>query len=231
MKSNRKTAIVLICVVAFIAVQGAAAKSFYPADGQTEFSLEEVYYLNSAMLNSDMLQFLQAYINPDDPLSFYREAAEWTDEEIETNAFYYLSFVYAEIAGKIPFYYFSNIEEYIKVTAQDVGQGPFGFSENITSFDDLRAIYPSGIVYCNPYDMLRTTARQLVYYILLHSEDGRSPSADVASEILDQIFAYLEQQYEEAMESEAAALEVYSESEAEGEAAPETDGADSTPAI
>lgn len=231
MKSNRKTAIVLICVVAFIAVQGAAAKSFYPAEGQTEFSLEEVYYLNSAMLNSDMLQFLQAYINPDDPLSFYREAAEWTDEEIETNAFYYLSFVYAEIAGKIPFYYFSNIEEYIKVTAQDVGQGPFGFSENITSFDALRAIYPSGIVYCNPYDMLRTTARQLVYYILLHSEDGRSPSSDVASEILDQIFAYLEQQYEEAMASEAAALEVYSDSAAEGETASEADGADSAPAI
>jgi hypothetical protein len=207
MKSIKKTAVIMVCLIAIFAGQNLAAASYLPADGQDSFSLEEVYYLNSAMLNSDMLQFMQVYMYPDDPLTFYQQAAKWTDEEIETNAYYYFSFVYSQIAGKIPFYYFSNLEEYIAVTEQDVGEGPFQVYENITTFDDLKKIYPSGIVYCNPYDMLRTTARQMVYYIALQSEDGQAPSAAKAQEILDYLFQQIQQQYTAAMEAEAAAAE------------------------
>jgi hypothetical protein len=205
MKSNKKIAVVLVCLIAVFAGQTLAAEAYLPADGQTSFSLDEVFYLNSAMLNCDMLQFMQAYMYPNDPLTFYQEAANWTDEDLETNAYYYFSFVYPQIAGQIPFYYFSDLEEYIAVTQQDVGEGPFEVYENITTFEDLRTIYPSGIVRCNPYDMLRTTARQMVYYIALVSEDGKSPSAEKADAILQYLFEQIQQEYENAMAAEQSA--------------------------
>ncbi|MBO4388097.1 MAG: hypothetical protein J5785_01495 [Spirochaetales bacterium] len=219
MKSKKTIALIAVCIVLVFAVQNLGAKTFLPAPGQNLFSVEEVYYMNSALVSCDMLQFLQVYFNEEDPLAFFLEAENWTDEEIEEYAYYYFNFTFPEIAGRIPFYYFSNIEQYIAATGQSIGEGPFSLNENITTFSDLADIYPSGIIYCNPYDMLRTAARQLKYYVALKSPDGRSPSYDTAKMYLDYIFAAYEAEFDQAMAEEAAYQQEVAETTAETNAA------------
>lgn len=209
MKSRKISSIAIFCIVLCIfAVSTLSAKSYLPEVGQEEFYIDEVYYLNSAFVNADMLQFMQVYMAPEDPVTFYQTAANWTDEEIETNGYYYLSFIFPEIAGQIPFFYYADLEAFCFETNQDPGQGPFAVYENITTFEDLRAIFPSGIVRCNAYDMVRTTARQLAFYCQVVSEDGLAPSAEFTAELINYIFEQIEAEFNAAMEAEAQLAEV-----------------------
>lgn len=217
MKFHKKLAIALLCAAVLAAGSNLSARSFLPEEGQKLFDLEQIFHLHSALLSADMLQLLQVFVNPDEPLAFYKEASHWTDEEAEIYGRTYIGLMFPQLAGKIPFYYFSSLEEFCEATGQDLGDGPFEQDEILTSMDELREIYPSGIVRANPYDMLRTAARQLAYWIELRSEDGKAPAAEKAQALVDFVVAQISKDYEARMAEEAAAEKARTETEAKSE--------------
>ena len=203
MKLNKKSFILLL-VVLLITVFGAQSifASVYQIDSdQTTFTKEEAYYINGPLFSADVLQFMQAFQSPDSPLMFFSNAAQYTDQEIEQNFYYYLAFLIPQAAGQIQFNVLADLDEFAKATGTELSDDGLSFQASFTSTADLAAIYPGGLVLTEAYDGFRTTARNLLNYT---AENGKAPPFDNCTAIIEQIYQQMTAEYEEAMQAETA---------------------------
>jgi len=169
------------------------------------YTLEEAFWFNPTIYCIDVLQFTQVYMMPEDPVSFYMSAADYTDEQIEDYYIIFQSFMEPSRVGLINFGYSCDVEAYAELVGFEFDSNEsYGFD---ILFEDLSAVpqlFPRGIGRANAYDTYRRTALQLAFYA---AEHGKTPGADVISDYLTQLFEYYEKQYDEAMEAEAALME------------------------
>ena len=77
-------------------------------------------------------------------------------------------------------------------------KGPF----TIAPTEFMAELFPRGIGRANAYDTFRRTALQLALYVRVH---GTTPGAAYCSDLIEQIIAFYQQQYEEAMQAEEEA--------------------------
>ena len=212
----KKRTIVLIAalVLCLVAVQGVFAddvvyptyfRQFEVRSEEEGYTLEEAFWFNPTIYCIDVLQFTQVYMMPDDPVSFYMSAAEYTDEQIEDNYIIFQSFIEPAYVGMVDFKNSCDVEAYAESLGYEFDPSvSYGFD---ILFEDLSAVtelFPRGIGRTSAYNTYRRTALQLAFYAAKH---GKTPGADVISNYLTQIFEYYERQYEEAMEAEAALME------------------------
>ena len=210
--SKRIMILAIALVLCIFAVQGVFAEdnqypSYYrPFTAKTiedGYSLRDALWFNPTIYCLDVLQFNQAYLMPEDPVTFFMEAAQETDESIEESYYIYGSFIEPEYVGRVSFYYSCDVEEYAKAIEYEFDSSYTYYLSNVfTELETVPEIFPMGIGRANAYDTYRRTALQLAFYCAKY---GKTPVFDDINEYLDQMFALFEQQFEEAMEAEAAA--------------------------
>lgn len=167
------------------------------------YSLWDALWFNPTIYCLDVLQFNQVYLMPDDPVTFFLEAAAQTDEQIEEDYFIYGSFVEPEFVGRVSFALSCDVEEYAKVIGHVFDPSFSYYLSNVfTDLETVPEIFPRGIGRANAYDTYRRTALQLAIYA---KKNGKTPASDLISEYLDDAFAKFEKQFEDAMAAEAAA--------------------------
>lgn len=168
-----------------------------------EYSLADALWFNPTIYAIDTLEFLQAYLNPENPVEFFLSASQYTDEQIEENFVIFQSFIEPEYVGSVNFMYSCDVEAFAK--SLDYSFDPdveYSFSILFEELADIAAIFPRGIGRANAYDTFRRSALQLAWYA---GKYGKTPGFDTCSEFIDYIIAYYEQQFEEAMAAEAQA--------------------------
>ncbi|MBP5163163.1 MAG: hypothetical protein ILP16_09355 [Spirochaetales bacterium] len=210
--SKRIMVLVMALILCVVLAQGVFAednqypsyyKPFRAENIDDGYTLWDALWFNPTIYCLDVLQFNQVYLMPDDPVTFFLEAAEQTDERIEEDYFIYGSFVEPEYVGRVSFALSCDVEEYAKVIGHVFDPSFSYYLSNVfTDLETVADIFPRGIGRANAYDTYRRTALQLAYYA---SKNGKTPAFDQINEYLDDAFAQFEKQFEEAMEAEAAA--------------------------
>ena len=201
----KKSIAILIATVLCIAVlQNAFASDTSPKD---EFI--EALRLYPTIHSLDVLQFLQAYLNPDNPKEFFLEATGYSDEEIDDIYVIFLSFFDPKHAG-VEYWLFCDVEANYEsrgksVTDENDPNGAYAlndmFEEDLPALAD---IFPRGIGRTNAYDTFRRCAIHLAVYA---DRYGGTPAFQTCYDYIDYILSYYEQQFNEGMEAEAAAEE------------------------
>ena len=117
---NKKSIVMIIAVVLCIIVAQSAfaydtnsSNVYLPLEVKEEYTLEEALWFNPTIYAVDVLQFIQAYLDPENPVEFYLTAAEYTDEDIENNFIIYQAFIEPEYAGYVNFEYSCDVEAYV----------------------------------------------------------------------------------------------------------------------
>lgn len=203
---TKKSIILIIAVVmCLFVVQGVVAadtEEFKTLDYTREdFSLEEAFWFNPTVYCVDVVQFLQAYLNPENPVDFFVKAADYSDEEIEGYFTIYQSFMEPEYAGLVSFANSCDVEAY----AASIGyvfnpDTTYSFSYYFNDLQDVASIFPRGIGRTNAYDTFRRTAAHLAWFA---SVNGTTPGFEGSYAYIEAVLAYYEQQFEAAMEAEA----------------------------
>lgn len=207
---NKKSIVMIIAVVLCIIVAQSAfaydtsrSNVYLPLEVKEEYTLEEALWFNPTIYAVDVLQFIQAYLDPENPVEFYLTAAEYTDEDIENNFIIYQAFIEPEYAGYVNFEYSCDVEAY----AESVNyffdpELSYVFSIIFEDVADIVEMFPRGIGRTNAYDTFRRCALQLAVYA---AKNGTTPGFQLCYDIIQDTLAYYEQQFEEAMAAEAEA--------------------------
>ena len=207
---NKKSIVMIIAVVLCIIVAQSAfaydtsrSNVYLPLEVKEEYTLEEALWFNPTIYAVDVLQFIQAYLDPENPVEFYMTAAEYTDEDIENNFIIYQAFIEPEYAGYVNFEYSCDVEAY----AESVNyffdpELSYVFSIIFEDVADIVEMFPRGIGRTNAYDTFRRCALQLAVYA---AKNGTTPGFQLCYDIIQDTLAYYEQQFEEAMAAEAEA--------------------------
>ena len=207
---NKKSIVTIIAVVLCIIVAQSAfaydtsrSNVYLPLEVKEEYTLEEALWFNPTIYAVDVLQFIQAYLDPENPVEFYMTAAEYTDEDIENNFIIYQAFIEPEYAGYVNFEYSCDVEAY----AESVNyffdpELSYVFSIIFEDVADIVEMFPRGIGRTNAYDTFRRCALQLAVYA---AKNGTTPGFQLCYDIIQDTLAYYEQQFEEAMAAEAEA--------------------------
>ena len=207
---KKKSIVMIIAVVlcVFIAQSAFAldpslSNVYLPLEVKDGYSLTEALWFNPTIYSVDVLQFIQAYLDPENPVEFFLSAAEFTDEQIEDNFVIYQAFIEPDYAGYVNFEYSCDVEVFAEsvnyVFDPDV---PYVFSIIFEDVADVVDIFPRGIGRTNAYDTFRRVAFSLAVYAF---KNGTTPGFQLCYDIIQETLAYYEQQFEEAMAAEAAA--------------------------
>ena len=212
----KKSVVMIIAVVLCLFVlQGAFASDAVTKDAYIKldkdtFTLDEILWFRPTTYSLDVLQFVQAYLNPDNPKEFFLEAAAYTDEEIDEVYVIYQSFFEPEFAGFIQFWIMCDYEAYYESIDRSIAEdndpnGEYGLDLMFDTIEDIAAIFPRGIGRTNAYDTFRRCAIHLAVYA---DRKGKTPGFDICYQYIQEVLSYYEQLFNQAMESEAAAGEV-----------------------
>ncbi len=167
------------------------------------YSLEEAFWFNPTVYAVDVLQFIQAYMLPDDPVTFYKAAAEYTDEQIEESFVIYQSFFEPDYVGYVNFNFSCDVEAFAKEVGFEFDpDASYVFSILFEDVAEIVDIFPRGVGRASSYDTFRRAAIHLAYYA---AENGTTPGFQTCYDYIEQIMAYYQQQFDAAMEAEAAA--------------------------
>lgn len=208
----KKSIIMIIAVVLCLFVlQGAFASdtsnkdAYLPLD-KDSFTLDEILWFRPTTYSLDVLQFIQAYLNPENPKEFFLEAAAYTDEEINEVYVIYQSFFEPEYAGYIEYWIMCDYEAYYDSIGRSIAEdndpnGEYGLDLLFEEVQDIAAIFPRGIGRTNAYDTFRRCALHLAVYA---DRNGKTPAFDICNEYIQSVFAYYEQMFNDAMAEEEA---------------------------
>ncbi len=212
--SKRSIIVVLALILCLAFAQSAFAEGKeYPNEyrifdvkaGDDEFyTLAEAYWFNPTVYSVEVLEFLQAYLSPEDPVTFFMDEAMLSDEEIDQQAIIFQSFLEPEYVGAIPFGYVCDIEALAEMLGYDLFDpaGQYDLSYHFESPSFFVELFPRGIGRANAYDTFRRCALQLAIYTSIH---GQTPSFQLCYDYIQDAFAYYEEQFNAAMEAEAEA--------------------------
>lgn len=198
--------LLLVFAQSIFAAQPEEFRTFDPQ--KEEYSLEEAFWFNPTIYATDALQFIQAYLNPDNPVDFYLAASKFTDEEIEEHFVIFQSFFEPEYVGYVDFNYSCDVEAF----AEAVGyvfdpELTYSFSILFEDLEDIQAVFPRGIGRTDSYNTFRRSAISLAWYAM---KNGKTPGFDACNEYIEYILALYEAQFEEAMAAEAQMMTEYS---------------------
>ena len=209
--SKKVMVLAITLVLCLVVMQGVFAEDnqypgyyrpFTAKSNDEGYSLRDALWFNPTIYCLDVLQFNQAYLMPEDPVTFFLSAAQETDEDIEESYYIYGSFVEPEYVGRVSFYFSCDVEEYAKAIDYEFDPSyTYYLSNCFTDLETVSEIFPRGIGRANSYDTYRRTAMQLAIYTAKY---GKTPAFDIINDYLEQMFALFEQQFEDAMEAEAA---------------------------
>ncbi|MBP5757117.1 MAG: hypothetical protein J6W39_05990 [Spirochaetales bacterium] len=208
-KSLFLTVAILVCLVL---TQGVFALD-YPNDykkfevkGEKEnfYSLEEAFWFNPTVYSLDVLEFAQAYLNPDDPVGFFLEAAEYTDEQIDDAAIIFQSFIEPDSVGAFPYLYRCDLEALAESIGADLfdADARYEFSFYFEDPSCMAELFPRGVGRTDAYNTFRRCALSLAIYAQKH---GNAPGFEACYDYIQKALAYYEEQFNAAMEAEAQA--------------------------
>ena len=209
----KKSVVMIIAVVLCLFVlQGAFASDAITKDAyikldKDSFTLDEILWFRPTTYSLDVLQFIQAYLNPDNPKEFFLEAACYTDEEINEVYVIYQSFFEPEYAGFIEYWIMCDFEAYYDSIGRSIAEdndpnGEYGLDSLFATAEDVAAIFPRGIGRTNAYDTFRRCALHLAVYA---DRNGKTPAFDICYNYIQEVFAYYEQLFNDSMAAEEAA--------------------------
>ena len=214
----KKSVVMLIAaVLCIVVVQSAFAfdttdrSAYIPFEIKEGYTLDEALWIRPTTYSLDVLQFLQAYLNPDNPKEFFLEAANYTDEEIDDIYVVYQSFLEPEYAGYVKFWILCDYEAYYEAIGESITDtnDPNGsyaldalFDEDIPALAD---IFPRGIGRTDAYNTFRRCALHLAVYAARH---GKTPAFQICYDYIQYMLSYYEQLFNDAMAAEAAATTV-----------------------
>ena len=147
---------------------------------QQYYSLEEAFWFNPTVYSVDVLQFLQAYLMPDDPVNFYLAAVEFTDEQIDQFALIFENFVEPENVGA-PFIYRCDLEALEALAGVEIFDraGRYNYIYYFSTPELIQSLFPRGVGRANAYDTFRRCAIHLAAYSMKHGiPDGASAAMD-----------------------------------------------------
>ena len=209
-----KKSVVLIIAVAIslVFMQSVFASDavnkdvFIPLDKE-EFTLEEVLWFRPTTYSLDVLQFLQAYLNPDNPKEFFLEAASYTDEQIDEVYVIFQSFFEPEYAGYVQYWVMCDIEAYYDSIGRSIAEdndpnGVYGLDVYFEEVQDIAKIFPRGIGRTNAYDTFRRCAIHLAVYA---DRNCKTPGFQVCYDYIQYILSYYDQLFNDAMAAEDVA--------------------------
>lgn len=207
---NKKSIVMIIAVVLCIIIAQSAfaydttrSNVYLPLEVKEEYTLDEALWFNPTIYAIDVLQFIQAYLDPENPVDFYLAAAEYTDEQIEENFIIYQAFIEPEYAGYVNFEYSCDVEAYAESVDYHFDPNvPYVFSILFEEVADVAPMFPRGIGRANAYNTFRRCALQLAIYA---AKNGKTPGFQICYDIIQETLANYEKQFEEAMAAEAAA--------------------------
>ena len=211
---SKRSAIAIIAVILCLAFASSAfaGDKVYPGEyriftvkdeAEDFYSLEEAYWYSPVIYSVEVLEFVQAYLEPDDPVSFFLSAAECTDEEIDQYAVIFQSFLEPEYIGALPFEFRCDIEALVEYLGYDLfdRNGRYELSYYFEDPAFLAQLFPRGIGRANAYDTFRRCAVHLAFYAAKH---GTTPSFQICYDYIQYMLSYYEQLFNDAMASEAA---------------------------
>ena len=208
-----KKSVVMIIAIAISLVflqsvfaSDAVAKDVYIPLDKEEFTLEEVLWFRPTTYSLDVLQFLQAYLNPDNPKEFFLEAASYTDEQIDEIYVIFQSFFEPEYAGYVQYWIMCDYEAYYESIGRSIAEdndpnGIYGLDVYFEGVQDIAKIFPRGIGRTNAYDTFRRCAIHLAVYA---DRNGRTPGFQVCYDYIQEVFSYYDQLFNDAMAAEEA---------------------------
>ncbi|MBR2281685.1 MAG: hypothetical protein IJ863_03575 [Spirochaetales bacterium] len=203
----------LVLAQSAFAADGDYPSEFRPLEVKDGYTLEEAFWFNPTLYAADVLQFTQAYMLPEDPVTFYMIAAGYTDDQIEETFVIYQSFFEPDYVGYVNFNYSCDVEAFAESVGYEFDpEGSYTFSILFEEVEDLVDIFPRGIGRANSYDTFRRAALQLAFYA---KKNGTTPGYQVCYDYIQQILAYYQEQFDAAMEAEAAATAATEETTAE----------------
>ena len=199
-------AISLVFMQSVFASDAVNKDVFIPLDKE-EFTLEEVLWFRPTTYSLDVLQFLQAYLNPDNPKEFFLEAASYTDEQIDEIYVIFQSFFEPEYAGYVQYWIMCDYEAYYESIGRSIAEdndpnGIYGLDVYFEGVQDIAKIFPRGIGRTNAYDTFRRCAIHLAVYA---DRNGGTPGFQVCYDYIQYILSYYDQLFNDAMAAEDAA--------------------------
>ena len=209
-----KKSVVLIIAVAISLVflqsvfaSDADNSNVYLKLDKEEFTLEEVLWFRPTTYSLDVLTFLQAYLDPDNPKEFFLEAASFTDEQIDENYVIFQSFFEPEYAGYVQFWIMCDYEAYYDSIGRSIAEdndpnGIYGLDVYFEEVQDIAKIFPRGIGRTNAYDTFRRCALHLAVYA---DRNGQTPGFQTCYDYIQYILSYYDQLFNDAMAAEDAA--------------------------
>ena len=208
----KKSVVMIIAVaVCLFFMQNAFASDagtrdvYIPLDKE-DFTLEEILWFRPTSYSLDVLQFLQAFLNPDNPKEFFLEAASFTNEQIDEYYVIYQSFFEPEYAGYLQYWIMCDFEAYYETIGRDITEendpnGVYGLDAMFEGVNDIAAVFPRGIGRTNAYDTFRRCALHLAVYA---DRNGKTPAFQVCYKYIQDIFSYYDQLFNDAMAAEEA---------------------------
>lgn len=204
--------LVVAILVCLVLVQGVFALD-YPDDfrmfevkGEQEnyYSLEEAFWFNPTVYSLDVLEFAQAYFAPEDPVGFFLDAAEYTDDQIDDVAIVFQSFIEPEAVGAFPYLYRCDLEALAENLGADLfdPDARYEFSFYFEDPSTMLELFPRGVGRTDAYNTFRRCALSLAIYARKH---GNAPGFQVCYDYIQSALAYYEEQFNAAMEAEAQA--------------------------
>lgn len=161
-------------------------RQFELRDAYEGYTLEEAFWFYPTVFATDVLQFVQVYLMPDDPVTYFLSAGQYTDDQIEEDFVIFQSFMDPEYLGMYSFEEFADIEIYADEYDPSITYDISVLFEDLSYIADL---FPRGIGRANAYDTFRRAAYQLALY---SSRNGKTPGFDALNDYLTQLFAYYE---------------------------------------
>ena len=225
--SKKSVLVAVALVICLVFTQGVFASEVeYPNEYRQfevkeSYPLAELFWFNPTAFCIDVLQFIQVYLAPQEAQEFYLTAANFSDEQIEEIFPIFQSFFQPEFIGVLDFSYSCDYElmneetDYLNVSFDE--EYAFGLVFEPTEF--MSELFPRGIGRANAYDTFRRTALQLALYVRAH---GTTPGAAYCSELIEQIIAFYQQQYQDAMQAEEEATGINPEAALEAAESAET---------
>lgn len=214
--------VVFLALCLFLSQAVFASGNEYPTekrafDPEVEtYTLEEAFWLQPTVFATEVLEFTQVYMYPEDAVEFFLEAAQYTDEEIEDLFIIFQVFFQQEIAGYVKFRDSCDVQAYLRELGEEDYFDP-GMSYILDYYfespENIAAIYPAGIGRADAYETYRRAALRLAAYCV--KNNGNTPCFDMLSEYLEQVYAYYQAEFDAAMEEEALYSESYAVYETE----------------
>ena len=212
---TKRFAIILLSIILCLAfAQSAFAEGkeypdeyrLFEVKGEDEgyYTLEEAYWFNPTIYSVEALEFIQAYLEPDNPVEFFLDAATYSDEDIDQAVVIFQSFVEPEYVGAFPYEYRCDIEALSDMLGYELFD-PTGKYELTYYYEDpsfFIELFPRGIGRANAYDTFRRCALQLAIYTSIH---GSTPTFQILDSFIQDTIAQLEAEFAAAMEAEALA--------------------------